>query len=293
MRLTGERAWEVLAWALGEDPRRAPLGTPSVLSIAVGIDTVAFAPRVDVRAGAIEVGILADLEAGPSDAAIRGCLARAGAPAPSFPSLTPLVLAAWRAFARLEAIALRAEAALTGDEAAFGACDVFLDARALFRHPDLDALLEDIPARRLARAGIDYVGLDGDVGLLCIGAGMTLAMIDRLCDAGVRPAAFLDVSRANSVEGISLALETILDHHGARAIAVNVFGGITRMDLLARGLVEALARRGGARVPVGVRLEGTCGEAGRAVLAAAGIAVVETTAELVAFAARESAGGGA
>jgi succinyl-CoA synthetase beta subunit len=99
------------------------------------------------------------------------------------------VLSAWRAFGALEAIALRAEAALPEGEAAFGECALWLDDRALFRHPDLDSLVPDTLEGRLARAGIDYVGLDGDVDLLCIGAGMTLAMIDRLRDAGA-PAAF-------------------------------------------------------------------------------------------------------
>jgi len=121
---------------------------------------------------------------------------------------------------------------------------------------------------------------------------MTLAMIDRLRDAGARPAAFLDVSRNPSPDGIALALEALLDHHRARVLAVNVFGGITPMDRLAQGILEALARRGGARVPVIVRLEGTGGEVGRAALAAAGIALAASTAEVVAFAARDARGGG-
>jgi len=286
MRLTGEHAREVLLRVLDGSARFAPIETPPILSITAGIDPTALAPRVDLMAGAREAGGIADLDTGPSNTAVREYLARVAAPPASFSSLLRFVLAVWRAFARLEAIALRAEAVLVGGEAAFGACAVFLDERALFRHPDLDALLEDIPERRLARAGIDYVGLDGDVGLLCIGAGMTLTMIDRLRDAGVRPAAFLDVSRANSVQGLSLALETLLDHHRVRAVAVNVFGGITRVDVLARNLAEALARRGGARVPVVVRLEGTGVEAGRETLGQAGITVVETTAELVTLAAR-------
>jgi len=286
MRLTGERAREVLLRVLGGSARFAPTGTPPILSITAGIDPTAFVPRVDLMAGAREAGGIADLDTGPSDAAVREYLARVAAPPASFSSLLRFVFAVWRAFVRLEAIALRAEAVLVGGEAAFGACTVFLDERALFRHPDLDALLEDIPERRLARAGIDYVGLGGDVGLLCIGAGMTLTMIDRLCDAGVRPAAFLDVSRANSVQGLSLALEILLDRHCVRAVVVNVFGGITRMDLLARNLADALARRGAVPVPVVVRLQGTGGKAGREALAEAGIAVAETTAELVALAAR-------
>ena len=297
MRLTGERARACLSRVLsrveGAAPRFAPPGTAPLLSLSIRIDPDALAPRFDLRAGTRHAGAIADLEAGPSDSILRESLSRAGAPPADHPTLGRLLRRAWRAFAAMEALALRADAALSEGEAAFGACALWLDERALFGHADLESLGGDGLDRRLARAGIDYVGLDGDVGLLCIGAGMTLAMIDRLRDAGARPAAFLDVSRNPSPDGIALALEALLDHHRARVLAVNVFGGITPMDRLAQGILEALARRGGARVPVIVRLEGTGGEVGRAALAAAGIALAASTAEVVAFAARDARGGGA
>ncbi len=295
MRLTGEVATACLAAALSRAPGRtarfaAPGATP-LLSLHVGIDPDALAPRFDLRAGALHAGAIADLAEGPPPALLHQSLSRAGAPEPSWPALGALVLDAWRVFGRLEAVALRAELSLEPEGAAFGACALWLDERSLFRHADVELLLGDTIERRLARAGIDYVGLDGDVGILCIGAGMTLTMIDRLRDAGARPAAFLDVSRNISTEGISLALEALITRHRARVIAVNVFGGITPMDRLAGGIVEALARRGGAPVPLVVRMEGTGGEAGRAALAAAGVSLAADTAEVIAFAVRHAGGG--
>jgi succinyl-CoA synthetase beta subunit len=301
MHLTGDRARELLALALSRDPpgapggpaRFAPPGTPPVLSLCVGVDPDSLAPGVDLRAGSRRARVGADLDAGPSPALLRESLSRLGAPEAGLLALGGLVLAAWRAFLRLEATEIHTEAMLTGGDAVFGACALRLDPRALFRHPEVESCLADTLDRRLARAGIDYVGLDGDVGILCIGAGMTLSMIDRLRDAGARPAAFLDVSRNISADGISLALGVLLDHHRARVIAVNVFGGITPMDHLARGLVEALARRDGVGVPLVARLEGTGGSAGRAILEAAGIALAADTAEVIAFAVRNTGGGGA
>jgi len=149
---------------------------------------------------------------------------------------------------------------------------VTIDDSALFRHPDLagwrDASAAD-PLEALAREkGVTYVKLDGSVGILGNGAGLTMATVDVVVVAGGRPANFCDLGGGGSAEGVVDALEVIARDVQVRSILFNIFGGITRCDEVARGILAALERVA-IGVPIVVRLDGTNAGEGRRILAEA------------------------
>jgi succinyl-CoA synthetase beta subunit len=149
---------------------------------------------------------------------------------------------------------------------------VTIDDNALFRRPDL-AGLRDVsagdPQERLAREkGVTYVKLDGEVGILGNGAGLVMSTLDVIALAGGRPANFCDLGGGGDAEGVVNALEVIVTDEQVRGILFNVFGGITRCDEVARGILTALERMG-IELPVVVRLDGTNAEEGRRLLAEA------------------------
>jgi succinyl-CoA synthetase beta subunit len=144
-----------------------------------------------------------------------------------------------------------------------------VDDNALFRHPDV-AEMRDLsaypPEERTAREkGVTYVKLDGDVGVLGNGAGLTMSTVDVVTFVGGRPANFCDLGGGGSSQGVVDALEVITADPQVRSILFNIFGGITRCDEVARGILEALERLGLAQ-PIVVRLDGTNAEEGRQIL---------------------------
>jgi succinyl-CoA synthetase beta subunit len=146
-----------------------------------------------------------------------------------------------------------------------------VDDNALFRHPEI-AEMQDLdaldPQERLAREkGVTYVKLDGDVGILGNGAGLVMSTLDVIAQVGGRPANFCDLGGGGDAEGVVQALEVIANDPQVKGILFNIFGGITRCDEVARGIVEALARMEISQ-PIVVRLDGTNAEEGRALLAA-------------------------
>lgn len=139
----------------------------------------------------------------------------------------------------------------------------------------------------LKEYGIDFVPLDGDIALFSVGAGNTMATMDLIAQAGRRPACFLDFSKGIKKESFKKALQVIQEMESVKAICMNVFGGLTRMDLVAQTLVEALAEIPRLAIPLTVRLEGTNVKKGREILSRHGITqstsltqVVEKTVEL-------------
>jgi len=149
---------------------------------------------------------------------------------------------------------------------------VTIDDSALFRHPDIaewrDTSAAD-PLEAFAREkGVTYVKLDGDVGILGNGAGLSMATVDVVVVAGGRPANFCDLGGGGSAEGVVNALEVIARDAQVRSILFNIFGGITRGDEVARGILVALDQVG-LEVPIVVRLDGTNAEEGRRILAEA------------------------
>ena len=137
---------------------------------------------------------------------------------------------------------------------------IVLDDSALYRHPDLEAmrdLAEEEPAETAARdAGISFIKLDGSIGCMVNGAGLAMTTMDLVKLAGGEPANFLDIGGGAKADKVSAAFRIILDDENVRAILINIFGGITRGDEVAHGIVEA--RAGMQReVPMVVRIVGT------------------------------------
>jgi succinyl-CoA synthetase beta subunit len=150
---------------------------------------------------------------------------------------------------------------------------VTIDDNALARHPDLAEYAKAFPldpTEALAREkGLQYVKLDGEVGIIGNGAGLVMSTLDVVQQAGGAAANFLDVGGGASADLMAMSLEVILSDPAVRSVLVNIFGGITRGDLVARGILEALDRVE-ATVPIVVRLDGTNAEEGRKILAEAG-----------------------
>jgi len=154
------------------------------------------------------------------------------------------------------------------------------DDNALFRHPDvLDYrdLDEENPLEiEASKFHLNYINLDGNVGNMVNGAGLAMATMDIIKQAGAEPANFLDVGGGASAEMVENGFRIILSDKKVKGILINIFGGILRCDVLARGVVEA-ARKTGIKVPVVVRMEGTNVAEGRKILADAGLNLITAT----------------
>jgi succinyl-CoA synthetase beta subunit len=180
---------------------------------------------------------------------------------------------------------------------------VTLDGNALYRHgenADLRDLSAEDPQEVMAKErGLTYVKLDGDVGILANGAGLAMSTLDVVAEAGGKPANFLDAGGGSRADAVTAAVEVILSDPKVKAVLFNIFGGITRCDEVAKGLIEAF-KQINPTVPFVVRLDGTNGEEGRALLAEAALPNVHTettmdgaAAKVVELAAAATAGAGA
>jgi succinyl-CoA synthetase beta subunit len=149
---------------------------------------------------------------------------------------------------------------------------VTLDDSAEYRHPfyaELKAAHEVPEQERIAKErGLNFIKLSGDIGVIGNGAGLVMSTLDVVKAAGGEPANFLDVGGGAGAELLSNALEVITSDLGVKSVLVNIFGGITRCDLVAEGIIDAFGRLD-MRVPVVVRLDGTNAEQGRKMLAEA------------------------
>ena len=164
-----------------------------------------------------------------------------------------------------------------------------LDDNSLFRHPDLAKMRdvdEETAAEREAReAGLSYVQLDGEIGCMVNGAGLAMATMDIIKHFGSAPANFLDIGGGAKAERVATALRLILADPGVKAVLFNIFGGITRCDEVAKGIVTALEEVK-PTVPLVARLVGTNEEEGRAILAGSGYHLI--TAATLAEAAQKT-----
>jgi len=171
-----------------------------------------------------------------------------------------------------------------------------VDDNALFRHPDI-AEMRDLgaadPLEALAREkGVTYVKLDGEVGVLGNGAGLTMSTVDVVTFVGGSPANFCDLGGGGDAQGVVDALEVITRDPQVRAIFFNIFGGITRCDEVARGILQAVGQMG-IEQPIVVRLDGTNAEEGRRILGESGVSNLHPEATMLDGARRavELAGG--
>ncbi|NBP49616.1 MAG: ADP-forming succinate--CoA ligase subunit beta [Actinobacteria bacterium] len=151
---------------------------------------------------------------------------------------------------------------------------VSLDANASFRHPEWEefaATVELDDRERLAREkNLQYIGLDGTVGIIANGAGLAMSTLDVVNQVGGSAANFLDIGGGANAEVMAGALEVINSDQKVRSILINIFGGITRGEEVAKGIVEAVSRVA-LRAPIVIRLDGTNADEGRRILAEAGI----------------------
>jgi succinyl-CoA synthetase beta subunit len=177
----------------------------------------------------------------------------------------------YEGFVALDAVLLEVNPLVWSGDGSVVALDakVTIDNNALYRHPDLAGLAESVtqdPQERMAgELGVTYVKLDGDVGVLGNGAGLVMSTLDVVALAGGRPANFLDAGGGSKADEVVTALEVLLSDDKVRSLLVNIFGGITRCDEVAEGLLTALERLG-ATLPIVVRLEGTNEEEGRRII---------------------------
>jgi succinyl-CoA synthetase beta subunit len=147
---------------------------------------------------------------------------------------------------------------------------VTLDDNAAFRHPEWEEFAatetEDEREARAKERGLNYIGLDGSVGIIANGAGLAMSTLDVVNQCGGSAANFLDIGGGANADVMSAALEVINSDPAVRSIFVNIFGGITRVDEVAKGVLEALDRVE-ISSPIVLRLDGTNAEAGRDILA--------------------------
>jgi succinyl-CoA synthetase beta subunit len=178
----------------------------------------------------------------------------------------------YRAFEDLDASLVEINPLVVTGEGQVLALDakVTVDNSSLYRHAEI-AELHDVEAadpqeQRAQEAGLQYVKLDGDVGILGNGAGLVMSTLDVVAQAGGAPANFCDVGGGADAEKISTALDIVTSNEQVKSVLFNIFGGITRGDEVARGLLSAIDRTG-IDLPIVVRLDGTNAEEGREILA--------------------------
>ena len=151
------------------------------------------------------------------------------------------------------------------------------DDDALFRHSDLgdlhDPAQDDPLEAQAAEYGISYVKLDGGVGCMVNGAGLAMATMDVIVQTGAGPANFLDVGGGADEEKVARALHIILSDPGVRAVLINIFGGILRCDVVARGMLQAAEENPQMDLPIVVRMLGTNAEEGRGILSESSLKV--------------------
>jgi succinyl-CoA synthetase beta subunit len=182
----------------------------------------------------------------------------------------------YRAFLETDASLVEINPFITCTDGRLFALDAKLnfDDNALFRRPDIrelrDTTEEDPLEVEASKYNLNYIKLDGNVGCMVNGAGLAMATMDIIKYAGGMPANFLDVGGGANAEQVTHAFEILLSDKNVKAVLINIFGGILRVDTLATGVVEA-AQKTHIQLPIVLRLEGTNVEAGREILKQSGL----------------------
>ena len=203
----------------------------------------------------------------------------------AFKDMTKFVSALYRAYMGSDASLFEINPVLKTSDDKIIAVDakVTLDDNGLFRHKELEALRdlsEENPVEVEAReVGLSYVDLDGNVGCMVNGAGLAMATMDLIKQAGGDPANFLDVGGTADAARVETAFRLILKDPDVKAILINIFGGIVRCDRVAQGIVDAYKNLGDAiQVPIIVRLQGTNADIAKALIDGSGLNVLSATA---------------
>ena len=199
-------------------------------------------------------------------------------PARLVPDAVRFMLALYQAFQDTDASLAEVNPLLLTEDGRLYALDakINFDDNALYRHPHVRELRdtdeEDASEIEAGKHGLNYIKLDGNVGCMVNGAGLAMATMDIIKLAGGSPANFLDVGGGATAEQVRNAFGIILSDANVKAVLINIFGGIMRCDIVARGVVDA-AKSMQLEVPIVVRLEGTNLEQGREILKASGLSL--------------------
>ena len=202
-----------------------------------------------------------------------------GLEGPNLAAAIKIVKAMYKAYCELDATLLEINPLVvtkTDDLIALDAKMNF-DDNAIFRHPEIenmrDEAEEDPSELEATKHDLNYVKLDGTIGCMVNGAGLAMATMDIIKLHGEEPANFLDVGGSATTEKVTAAFKIILSDENVKGILVNIFGGIMRCDIIAKGVVEA-ANEVRLSVPLVVRLEGTNVDEGKTILADSGLAII-------------------
>ena len=214
-----------------------------------------------------------------------------GLDAPQVPDATRAILGAYRAFRDLDATMVEINPLAVTADGRVLALDAKMqfDDNALFRRPNVrelrDYTEEDPREAEASKYGLNYVGLDGQIGCIVNGAGLAMATMDMIKHAGAEPANFLDVGGGASPERVAAAFRLVLADPRVKVVLVNIFAGINRCDWIAQGVVQA-TRDQQITIPIIARLAGTNVEEGRRILKESGLAII--TADTLADAAQKA-----
>ncbi len=239
-----------------------------LLSVQGGVDIEAVAAADPAAVARLHIDPVDGLAAEPC----RRWVAEAGLGDDIADAAVELLGRLWSAYAEGDAELVEVNPLVVTSDGALVALDakVTVDASAAYRHPEWDGYLATQAGddrERAARArGLQYVGLDGTVGIIANGAGLAMSTLDVVAQVGGSPANFLDIGGGAKAEVMAAALEVVNADPKVAAILVNIFGGITRGEEVANGVVTALDRIE-MTSPIVVRLDGTNAEEGRAILA--------------------------
>jgi succinyl-CoA synthetase beta subunit len=201
-----------------------------------------------------------------------------GIPVEARKSFLSVVQGLYKAFVDCDLAMLEINPLVLTKENTFVVLDakVSMDDNAHFRQPKLHAMMDydeqDPRDLRAQKYGLNYVGLDGNIGCLVNGAGLAMATMDIIKAFGGEPANFLDVGGGATKENVTEAFRILLSDSNVKGILINIFGGIMKCDVIATGVIEA-AKEVGLKVPLVVRLQGTNVELGRKLLAESGLAI--------------------
>lgn len=208
---------------------------------------------------------------GLTEPACRAWVEAAALPDEIAPAAVEALLKLYRAYTAADADLIEVNPLIRTGDGRIAVLDakVTLDANSAYRHPGYAAYDDTQPRderERAARAkGLQYVGLDGSVGVIANGAGLAMSTVDVVNQVGGRPANFLDIGGGANASVMAAALEVINNDPAVRSILVNIFGGITRGEEVANGILEAL-QRVTIEAPIVIRLDGTNAAEGRAIL---------------------------
>lgn len=230
------------------------------------------------------VRLVVDPSWGLSDFEVRKAVKDAKIPKPAHNQMVSMIKRLVKAYIESDADLVEINpCALTPDGKLIAAdAKVAIDDNALFRHPEYQATAddsaEDAIEAEASRRGIAYVRLGGDIGIIGNGAGLVMCSMDEVKAAGGSPANFLDVGGGAQAERVKSCVELILMDENVRGLLINIFGGITRCDEVAKGILAAFDELD-VRIPVVARIEGTAAEEGRALLAGSRIVPAQTMQE--------------